>query len=728
MSYDKSWLFLQELFDADNTVAKLVNKAISLKSNRIVRDSNIADFLYDICSTFTSQSKSISYIDMLKCVVPFEYKNSTECEELESAIIEHIWVNVLAHSSARNLFSKEIRQSDVPFDAKPYLLLYSFGISADWFLYGGMSAFFFVDKQEDKDVLFDCLKQGYHSWNSLWHFYSNWNNLISKLFNREKLSTDQLYPLTILLIVLRREWEYSFTEKYFEIKAKSLSRSIKLDKVNEYLLYSLYGHFKYADKDVCDEIPNNIQNITIHPKIARNLVKIKAYSQLMYTGNWDGIGMNIVPKKEKYEHIESYLDEKFKDSTSPKRLLLDSFFPYTKVRDNDVYIPSKGTMGLMDKIYLSFQLGKDFIYRYRYPNEEELFDFIQIEPTINSNNDYNDSRVIVYRKHLKPTGDFLLVQSKYEAEKQDSIKQAFSDFRHDLKDITGNKSIDILSKRIVLTKSIFEKTYRLQQQLERFITKSDDNDNNIILRANLRELDNDKSIQRMDSRLSKQICKIRDAVENYIRNGGAKDMAKIEGVLCEIKLYMSQKVINEFEDSLGELDRIKYTYDTLCDYIEMAGTPKKQNKTRFCLNKFIHEFIDFANINVQRVAMTFVDNDTEYTVSYNTTILKVMLSTIVDNALKHGFENTCCDNPIIQFSIIDKEEFLVLKVANNGKPIDILTHDYKSRGIFKGVTGHTGLGGYLVSKYAEQMGGYIDLPQQKEWNTEIDIYIKKIES
>jgi hypothetical protein len=45
--------------------------------------------------------------------------------------------------------------------------------------------------------------------------------------------------------------------------------------------------------------------------------------------------------------------------------------------------------------------------------------------------------------------------------------------------------------------------------------------------------------------------------------------------------------------------------------------------------------------------------------------------------------------------------------------------------VFTGTTGHTGLGGYQISKYAEILGGYVELPQEKEWNTEIHLYIKK---
>ena len=152
MRYDiNSWSFLEELFNKDKGIIDLVNKAISIRSKKTVRDSCFNDFMVDICSTLPSEQESISYIDMLKYVAPSEYHDKNEVAELEGAInevavlegainegaelegainevavlegaiIEHLWVNVLAHSPARKYFSKSIKQHDVPSEAKPYL-------------------------------------------------------------------------------------------------------------------------------------------------------------------------------------------------------------------------------------------------------------------------------------------------------------------------------------------------------------------------------------------------------------------------------------------------------------------------------------------------------------------------------------------------------------------------------------------------------------------------------
>ena len=721
MRYDiNSWSFLEELFNKDKGIIDLVNKAISIRSKKTVRDSCFNDFMVDICSTLPSEQESISYIDMLKYVAPSEYHDINKVAELEGVIIEHLWVNVLAHSPARQYFSKSIQQHDVPSEAKPYLLLYSFNISADWFLYGGVSSYCFVDNKADRETLFNSLQKGYNARYNKWHFYSKWENIKSKLFKVDQLSPEQLYPLTVLLIVLKREWCYSIDGKYLGIKAESLTGSINADNINECLIYTLYKHFEFSDATVKSEIPDKTPNISIHPLIARNIIAANSYTQLFPI---DRQRLNLISPKENYEDIESDIDKIYKNGPK-KRLLLDSFFPYTKVCENDVFVPLESSIRLVDKIYLSFQSEKQFRSIYRQPTEDEKFDLIQIEPTKNSQNQYDDSRVIAYRKYLHPSGDFLLVQSKSEAEKQKSIKDAFSEFRHDLKNLMGNKSIKNLTEKIISTKDIFEKIYRLKYLLLQFKLNSDDKIVLEELRMYLRELDNDKTIQRFANELSKQIFHLRDSIEEYVINSGPETIKSIDASIYKFEECLPQKLSNSFDECLQKLAQIRYTHDTLCNYIEMAGTTSNLQKSTFSLTKFIQDFIRFAHINAHRVSMEFDSNLPEYCISYDETILKVMLTTIVDNAIKHGFENRGHENPIIKFSIFRKEEYLILKIANNGEPIDILTHDYKTRGIFKGVTGHTGLGGYLVSKYAEQMGGYIDIPIQKNWNTEIDIYIK----
>ena len=52
------------------------------------------------------------------------------------------------------------------------------------------------------------------------------------------------------------------------------------------------------------------------------------------------------------------------------------------------------------------------------------------------------------------------------------------------------------------------------------------------------------------------------------------------------------------------------------------------------------------------------------------------------------------------------------------------TRKYVTRGVFGKETGHTGIGGYQTNRFAEMLGGKVEVYSEKEWNTEIHLYIK----
>jgi len=111
-------------------------------------------------------------------------------------------------------------------------------------------------------------------------------------------------------------------------------------------------------------------------------------------------------------------------------------------------------------------------------------------------------------------------------------------------------------------------------------------------------------------------------------------------------------------------------------------------------------------------------------VRYNMATLRIILNSILDNAAVHGFKNFTSGTPIVHFETEDIKEHVLLKICNNGTPIDITDRNFRTRGVFSGVTGHTGIGGYQISKYAELQGGFVRIPTERKWNTEIHFFIK----
>ena len=247
---------------------------------------------------------------------------------------------------------------------------------------------------------------------------------------KSELSPEQFYPVVTLLIVLRREWKFSKDGSYLNSKKDSLD--IPPEKLNEALIYGLYRKFEYADPALIQKFDSEVPQVQFHPLIASHLINNRAYQSLFIENSM--LRLN----NEKYQATEKRLDDKKLDG---KRLLVNYLFPYTQVRENDVFLPPDKLSNPSDfinkQIYLSLIKGKPYQQHWRRPEDGEKFEFIQIDI------DNNESLLIAYHQYLAPEGDFLIVKSDNEYELDDRIKKAFSDFRHDLKPITNNLSNEI---------------------------------------------------------------------------------------------------------------------------------------------------------------------------------------------------------------------------------------------------------------------------------------------
>ena len=157
------------------------------------------------------------------------------------------------------------------------------------------------------------------------------------------------------------------------------------------------------------------------------------------------------------------------------------------------------------------------------------------------------------------------------------------------------------------------------------------------------------------------------------------------------------------------------------------GTSLDVKQEKIAVHEFLSGYIKILDLNKKRVNISadLSGIDRNLVISYNRATLHVILNTIIDNAIKHGFSNYECENPMIKLIAEIKGDYLLLNICNNGSPITISNEEYKTRGVFKGETGHTGIGGYQISRYAELQGGYVEIPKIKKWNTEIHLYIKK---
>lgn len=714
---DDSWFFLRDFFSQDKSIAKYINSALGIKSIVLIRDTNENVFLNDIMSLLPNSIDSTTYMDFLKYVYPQYDQEETEAnitvEEIEHSFLNHLWINILSNSKANRYFSEDFKKNNVPAECIPYILLRSFGIDIEWLLYGGQSAFFFVDRIDCLSKLFDNLNKGYKTWQSPLHFYFNPKNLISKFLWTRQLSQEQLYPLMVLFIVLRREWSESNNSSYINNKFKSLCKHNNASEVVRSIIYSIYDLYSDGDEDIrCIYRREEILKIALHQLVFERLIKSGSYKIL-----FDANGTNSGAKINRWTEVE----KSYKDNVG-KRLLVDYYFPHTNVRDEDVFIPNDS---LTDRIYVSLEKGKDYKQYWRNIKDGECFDYIQIYPMKNSSNKISDYRPIKYRNHLTKKGKFVIVEDVEKSEINNELKEEISNFRHDIKDLMNDADIQNLRYILAETKKQSLLFNNLFNGLVFLLGNNDDKEDSLgQVREILKELDNNQSNSNMDSLLKQLIADIRDKIEDYAY---VRDKSLISDIdVNRLKLLYYQSYDRIFSKIEGIVGGIKQRHETLCSCINLVGTSLVDKQENILIYEFLSDYIKYLGLNKKRVNVSadLFGIEKNLVIKYNRAALNVILNSIVGNAIEHGFSNYECENPMIKIIAEVKGDYVLLNICNNGKPISISNDDYKTRGVFKGETGHTGIGGYQINRYAELQGGYVEIPQEKNWNTEIHLYIK----
>lgn len=115
--------------------------------------------------------------------------------------------------------------------------------------------------------------------------------------------------------------------------------------------------------------------------------------------------------------------------------------------------------------------------------------------------------------------------------------------------------------------------------------------------------------------------------------------------------------------------------------------------------------------------------------SFDKTMLTVMLDSILDNASRHGFHKRWSENNraciSLSLTMYEDDFYLLIRVCNNGDPIQegFTIDDYVSRGRYTEGSGRSGLGGSHVYEIAKGHGGHLCLDSNQIWNVIIDVLL-----
>ena len=687
---DNSWVFLEDFYDQDSDIVELCNAALGIRSRISLDGSSKQAFFKSLFSTLDRQQKT--YADFVDFVTPeSEFaENTNKYDEyiykLENTFLDSVWIKILSHSEASPLISNRANQ----YITKPYLILLSMGIYRDWFLFGGSSKYFLVENANNWAPLQKRLQSGYRSWNSLWHFIRKPSNLKSILTQTKVLSVEQLYPLVVLLIVLRREWKDSQSKAYMEEKLNSLAKSKTTMKERLAILHALYNKYPEADKDLKKKLEEElgtsmISNIHFHPVVAKNIITNQCYDYL-------------------YESEE--MAAKF--SQDAKKIISEYLASESEYKESE----RKGSREV-----------------YREPRAGEKFDYIQLYPHKNER-----GYAMVYNEFREPGGEFWIVRPLEEQKLKSRLNVEFSTFRHGIPTKTGVSIIDTLKIRLQKTVNITDLLSSLLEHARRFLKNSDKIIGQeyacVLATADKMKENIFPELGMNASIVMVAIHRQRVIVDGFLEGEELDNekKGKLQKNVDVVQRYVNDMLHTSITKYQQDLDFIDWKFKNVIGYVNMAGVDNIDGKKlepivlRDLIEMLIKD-IEEPNINFS-IGKTL---DRSWIVNYNSSALMTMLYSIVKNAKDHGFGSDYkCEHPTIHFDVCLKDDgFLVLKVCNNGKPIDMRTEDYVTRGVFGRETGHTGIGGYQTNRFAEMLGGKVKVySETKEWNTEIHLYIK----
>ena len=227
-----------------------------------------------------------------------------------------------------------------------------------------------------------------------------------------------------------------------------------------------------------------------------------------------------------------------------------------------------------------------------------------------------------------------------------------------------------------------------------------------------------------------------------MRLGVKQNVSDLEHMLGSTQLRIN-KVIARLEKATPSSENYHRLVKSMKDNVEYMNRIIHYNNAHidsesFNMKKgdiveFINDYIDsWSNYGGEYFDLTVRNSLHEkIKISFDKTLLIVMLDSILNNAVRHGFHKrkNHTEHNTVQISISVVEyiglPYVLLSIANNGDPITdgFTIEDYTSRGRYTASTGRSGLGGHHVYQIVKGHNGFIYLDSNKVWNMIVDVLL-----
>lgn len=224
------------------------------------------------------------------------------------------------------------------------------------------------------------------------------------------------------------------------------------------------------------------------------------------------------------------------------------------------------------------------------------------------------------------------------------------------------------------------------------------------------------------------------------RLGIKQNISDLEHMLGTTQIRIG-KIIQRLEKATPADDKYTLLVKQLKDNVEYMNRTIQYTNARIDsasfnmqpnnITEFINEYVDAwnnygSNCFTLEVLSKLVGTPA---ISFDKSMLTVMLDSILNNAVRHGFHKRKKNGNqvLIRLSEVNYKEnpYVLLSIANNGEAISdgFTVEDYVSKGRFTASTGRSGLGGYHVFQIVKGHKGYLRLDSNKMWNVIVDVLI-----
>ena len=455
----ESWSFLKELWNED--IETLINESLKFigESAHISKGTTFEQACLHIQSLLDrpQQEQGYSYKEFLDVILKDEksklssYATSVDAKEDEYLI--HIWNSIYSKLKAplESFKFLELNNPNEFCKYYPYALIGLMGIKRKWFARYNDA---FLPRFEKNEMWEKMLKN--------WLNEGIFSRMRTKL-RKKRVNSRRLMPLTVLLIMLRREYNLcnQCLNEYLDIRFSNSGTDADKSKYERCIL-GLFEGSGIQSFELKKEILKT-DYVRFHPKLASLLIKQGAFNELYEK-------YAIICHPNIYQNYKEYKDDRI-IVKGQKVLWYAYLFPYNRASENDYFIPKQSsTSQLIDKVFLSIN-GVNYQDHYLMPDKDKNMSFFDIIVLYEE----KERRLLenYYDDYLSTGGSYLFIKSSdrqlYVQYKEEF--EAFSEvtggenFFLKILNMSKNRDIDIVNVMYLDCRSKVEECYKELQKI-----------------------------------------------------------------------------------------------------------------------------------------------------------------------------------------------------------------------------------------------------------------------